>query len=86
MMNQQQLASTITRRQMLSRCGMGFGALGLAGLLAPDAARAVDFANPLAPRFPHYPARAKRVISLRYESIGRGTMRLVFSGCEIKEK
>ena len=60
--------AALTRRQMLQRCGMGLGALGLAsllgdaGLLTPAAARGAEFASPLAPRFPHYPARAKRVI------------------------
>ncbi len=41
-----------TRREMLVRCGMGFGALGLADLAAREPA-----ANPLAPRPPHFPAR-----------------------------
>ena len=56
----------MTRREMLRQCGMGFGALGLAalmgdaGLVTP--ARAADFTNPLAPRFPHFRPRAKRVI------------------------
>src|SRR4051794_21653436 len=57
---------------MLGRCGMGMGALSLAGLfgelIAPRAARAAEAvagapaANPLAPRPPMFPARAKRVI------------------------
>src|SRR5262245_5171177 len=56
----------MTRRDLLGRCGMGFGALGLAQLLADD--RALSAApvhlNPLAPRAPHFPAKAKRVIHL----------------------
>jgi hypothetical protein len=56
------------RREALARCGMGFGALGLAamlgeaGLLAP--ARADDATNPLLPRRPPLPARAKHVIHI----------------------
>jgi hypothetical protein len=48
---------------------MGFGALALAdllgqaGLLTP-AAHAADALNPLAPKRPHFPARAKRVIHI----------------------
>jgi hypothetical protein len=45
---------------MLVRSGMGFAALGLADLLA----RAEPPAGPLAPRAPHFPARARRVIHL----------------------
>ncbi|HJT75757.1 MAG TPA: DUF1501 domain-containing protein [Gemmataceae bacterium] len=57
---------SLTRRDFLCRSGMGFAALGLAGLmndggLLADEPNAV---NPLAPRRPHFPARAKRVIHL----------------------
>ena len=41
---------------------MGFGMVGLAGLLAPTARAAV--ANPLAPRRPHFGAKAERVVHL----------------------
>lgn len=56
-----------TRRDWLSSASTGFGMLALAGLmeqaglLADEAATAAD---PLAPRPPHYPAKAKRVIFL----------------------
>src|SRR3954462_3952 len=56
-----------TRRDFLSRCGMGLGSLGFAalmgetGLLSTEA-RATDSINPLAPRRPQFPAKAKRVI------------------------
>ncbi len=58
-----------TRREMLRTIGGGFGSLGLAGVLAQqadaDAGGSRDrAANPLAPRAPHYPARARRVIFL----------------------
>jgi Protein of unknown function (DUF1501) len=48
------------RRQMLKRTGAGFGSLALAALLADKATAS----NPLAPRLPHFAARAKRVIFL----------------------
>jgi len=51
---------------MLQRCGAGFGWLGLAAVmgearLLADTPAGVD---PLAPRPPHFPARARRVIQL----------------------
>jgi hypothetical protein len=45
-----------TRREFLSRAGMGLGALGLGGLAAN--------ANPLLPKAPHFRPRAKRIIHL----------------------
>ncbi len=56
----------LSRREMLQRSGMGFAALGLTQLLADQKlleAAPVDIA-PLAPRQPHFPATAKRVIHL----------------------
>ncbi|MDB6059696.1 MAG: hypothetical protein JWO95_3540 [Verrucomicrobiales bacterium] len=57
----------LTRRQFLRRCGMGMGALSLAGLLGETgilvpSAHAVDASNPLAPKLPHFPGKAKRVV------------------------
>src|ERR1700693_3724811 len=57
----------LSRRQMLSRCGMGFASLGLAGVLASDqrlTAATETAINPLVPRGPHFPGKAKRVIHL----------------------
>jgi hypothetical protein len=60
----------LTRRDLLQRSGMGFASLGLAGLMAAEglltseAQAATASINPLAPRNPHFPARAKRVIHL----------------------
>jgi len=54
-----------SRRELLSRCGMGMGAIGLAGLLGGagiSVAQASQSVNPLAPRGPHFAPRAKRVI------------------------
>ena len=54
----------LTRRDLLRRCGMGFAALGLAGLLDSSAGAAVTDVAPLAPKGPHFPAKAKRVIHI----------------------
>jgi hypothetical protein len=51
-----------SRRELLSRCGWGLGALALAELL-PRAVYA-DEAEPLAPKRPHFAPRAKRVVHL----------------------
>ena len=58
-----------TRRQFLSRFGMGMGALGLMGLLGPDlllpaSARAAGEASSLAPKVPPLPAKAKHLIHI----------------------
>ena len=52
-----------SRRQLLQRAGAGFGSLALSALLA-DETRAVPAIGPLAPKKPHFKARAKRVIFL----------------------
>ena len=61
------LTRPVTRREFLCRSGMGFASLGLAGLMASqgllDAAPGVNV-SPLAPKKPHFPAKAKRVIHL----------------------
>jgi hypothetical protein len=60
----------LSRREVLCRIGGGFGALGLASLLADGDLLAstrqllTGAKNPLAPRPPHFPARARRVIYL----------------------
>jgi hypothetical protein len=48
---------------MLRASAVGFGNLALAGLLTEEAA-AGPHVDPLSPRLPHYPAKAKRVIFL----------------------
>jgi hypothetical protein len=55
-------SNLLSRRDILFRIGGGFGALGLANLLANPAA--ASSANPLAPRSPHFTPRARRVIFL----------------------
>src|SRR2546428_3567486 len=58
----------LTRRQMLRQMGTGLGMLGFAALLQ-DAGVLVPAghaasANPLAPKPPQFPARAKRIIHI----------------------
>jgi hypothetical protein len=52
----------INRRDMLSRAGTGLGMLGLASLMADQELLADDAEGPLAPKRPHFAAKAKRVI------------------------
>jgi hypothetical protein len=60
----------LTRREFLSRSGLGLGALSLASLLGSDLlagsakAAAVTSSNPLAVKAPHFPAKAKHVIQI----------------------
>src|SRR2546428_931524 len=59
----------LTRREFLCRCGMGMGAVSLAGLFGNLgflnlAGAAEGFTSPLAPKQPHFPAKAKRVIHI----------------------
>ncbi|GEP44096.1 DUF1501 domain-containing protein [Brevifollis gellanilyticus] len=54
-----------SRREMLKTASSGFGYLAFAGLAARAADQsAVSREGPLAPKQPHFPARAKRVIFL----------------------
>ena len=54
---------TSSRRNFLRNTSLGFGSLALTSLLAEQAVSA----NPLIPRQPHFPAKAKRVIMLFME-------------------
>ena len=55
---------TMTRRQALQNSAAGFGSLAMAALLNDAALGESSSLDPLAPRAPHLPARAKRVIFL----------------------
>ena len=56
--------TSISRRHFLHECGVGLGKIALAGLLTDAFGARALAGNPLAPRQPHFPARAKRVIHL----------------------
>jgi hypothetical protein len=61
----QSMQRMMTRRQLLRRAAGGFGAIALSAMLAEQtAADQRRDADPLAPKLPHHPARAKRVIFL----------------------
>jgi hypothetical protein len=66
---------SLNRRELLGRCGMGFGLIGLAGIMADDnlvgrtseasaASPTVQPLGPLASRSPHFAAKAKQVVHL----------------------
>src|SRR5438067_1606550 len=57
------LSAPVTRRSMLRTLANGFGYIAFADL-AQRAAFAGTATGPLAPKPPHFPARAKRVIFL----------------------
>ena len=56
----------LTRRHFFSQCAMGLGSVALASLLSEQNLFAGEpaLANPLAPKKPHFPAKAKSVIYL----------------------
>ena len=64
--NQNQSSAAVNRRDMLTRCGMGFGGLALGAMLKSETAQAAAArsTNPLLPKVAHFPAKAKRVIHL----------------------
>ncbi len=53
----------ITRRTMLQRSAAGFGYLALQAMLGREQTQAA-VVNPMAPKPPHFPARAKRIVFL----------------------
>ena len=54
----------LTRRELLGRVGMGFGAMALGDLITGPVDAAARNSNPLAPRPSHFPVKAKYVIHL----------------------
>jgi hypothetical protein len=58
-----QRETVYSRRDLLAKAGAGLGAAALGYLIHRDELRAAE-KDPLAPRTPHFPARAKAVISL----------------------
>jgi hypothetical protein len=55
----------LTRREFLMRSGMGMGALSLAAMLGSEAHAEIGAStNPLLPKEPHFPAKAKHVIHI----------------------
>jgi hypothetical protein len=54
--------SSLSRRDLFRKAGGGFASLGLAGVLADEAASAAE--SPLLPKAPHFRPKAKRIIHL----------------------
>ena len=57
-------ATQMTRREALRRMGAGLGSIGLASMLGSGHAASSAVASPLAPKPPHFPAKAKHIIQL----------------------
>lgn len=61
---------SLSRRELLARSGVGLGMLGLAGVMRDDGAQAATndaaagYGNPMSPKAPQFPARAKHVIHI----------------------
>src|SRR5215207_2839522 len=53
-----------TRRHFFRDCGVSVGAMALGSLLSRDAHGAKERNDPLVPKKPHFPAKAKAVIFL----------------------
>ena len=60
------LARAVSRRWFFHECGVGMGTIALHSLINAEVANAkmVATADPLAPRQPHFPGKAKNVIYL----------------------
>ena len=57
-----QLAQPTSRREILQRTGMGFGAFALQSMLANQSDASNDRTSPLAPKSAHFQAKAKSII------------------------
>jgi len=65
-MNEHDFRSLLGRRRFLREVACGIGMMGLADLLAADG-KTADAANPLLPKKPHFPGKAKNVIFMFME-------------------
>src|SRR5712692_8615915 len=67
---QTELKTLVTRRHFFKECGIGLGSIAVASLLnkdllaSPPPAGDGKVNRPLAPKPPHFPGKAKRVIYL----------------------
>ncbi len=66
-MDREEFRKIQTRRGFFRECAGGIGIMALAQLLEQDGYSAVPNMNPLAPKKPHFPARAKNVIFMFME-------------------
>ncbi|MCU0715523.1 MAG: DUF1501 domain-containing protein [Pirellula sp.] len=61
------MGSFLSRREILRTTAAGFGSVALAGILGSNGVTQEKGLNPLAPKEPHFPAKAKRIIFLFLE-------------------
>ena len=54
----------LNRRELLQRCGMGFGAMALGNLVVGAQKASAAATDPLLPHAPQFAAKAKRVIHI----------------------
>ena len=54
----------VNRRWFLEQCGVGLGSIALGSLFGQNGYAAASAENPMAPRTPHFPPKAKNVIFL----------------------
>src|ERR1051325_9246850 len=66
-MDREQFRRIQTRRSFFRECAGGIGVMALAQLLEKDGYAAATESNPLAPKKPHFPAKAKNVIFMFME-------------------
>src|ERR1051325_9301596 len=66
-MDREQFRRIQTRRSFFRECAGGIGVMALAQLLEKDGYAAATESNPLAPRKPHFPGKARNVIFMFME-------------------
>src|SRR5215472_8758059 len=66
-MDREQFLRIQSRRKFFRECAGGIGTVALANLLAREGRAATPQQNPLAPRKPHFPGKAKNVIFMFME-------------------
>ncbi|SVC13930.1 uncharacterized protein METZ01_LOCUS266784, partial [marine metagenome] len=60
----QQVNLQSTRRDFLATSASGLGGVALSSMLLEDGALGTEFSNPMAPRKPHFDAKAKACICI----------------------
>ncbi len=66
-MDREEFLKIQTRRSFFQQCAGGIGIIALAELMAAEGRAAAPEVNPLAPKKPHFPAKAKNVIFMFME-------------------
>src|SRR5258706_16105538 len=80
----------LTRRHFLKDCSLGLGAMALSGLLPgcsspPDSSSVLnDLIDPLAPKSPHFPGKAKAAIYLHMAGAASAWGRFYYNAARFK--